>query len=97
MRSMRHLSRVRSYTRTERVWRQRIDYDTGEVVGRYRKVTRRVDHLAGRRKGFLVVNNGPQLAEQLTRHVRQARGLELPMHGPLTQRQARILELRSRR
>lgn len=94
-RAMRHLSRVRSYTRTERVWRWRINYETGEVRGHWRRVTRRVDHLSGRSKGFLVVNNGPQLAEQITRHVVERRTVPI-VYGPLTARQSRILELRAR-
>lgn len=93
---MRKLSKVRSYTRRERVWRWRIDHATGEVRGHWRHVTRRVDHLAGRSKGFLVVNNGPLVAEQITRHVLDRRGAGGVVYGPLTARQARILELRAR-
>lgn len=96
MRLMRGISRGQSYVRTERVWRQSVDYETGEVRGRYRKVSRRVDYLAGRSKGFLIVNDGPKAAEQITRHVLAVRNAGAVVYGPLTARQARILELRAR-
>lgn len=95
-RAMRRLSRARSYTRPEKVWRQSIDYDTGEVRGRFRKVTRRVDPLAGRSKGFLIVNDGPTLAAAITEHVLQRQTGPAVAYGPLTRRQARIQELRER-
>ena len=50
------------------VWRRRIDYQTGEVVYRKRKVKRRVRRLTGN-GGFLMVNNGPAIAKPLARAI----------------------------
>lgn len=54
---------------TVEVWRRRIDYQTGEVRYRKRKVKRRVRRLTGR-GGFLMVNNGPAIAAELARAVK---------------------------
>ncbi len=93
---MRGISRSKSYARTEKVWREKIDYETGEIHGRYRKVTRRVDHLAGRSKGFLIVNDGPATASAISRYVAERTSSQLAFVGPLSARQTRILELRER-
>lgn len=95
-RALRHLSRSRSYMRTEKVWREKVNYETGEVHGKYRNVKRRYDVLGGRSKGYLVVNDGPAVASQISRYlVRQQLGCGAAL-GPLTERQARIIELRDR-
>lgn len=82
--------------RTEKVWREKVNYETGEVHGKYRNVKRRYDVLGGRSKGYLVVNDGPAVASQISRYlVRQQLGCGAAL-GPLTERQARIIELRDR-
>lgn len=54
-------------------WRRRIDPDTGEVRYRKRKVRRPVKRLRGG-GGFLMVNNGPQIAAELARALVVCRG-----------------------
>lgn len=61
------------------VWRRRIDYQTGEVVYRRRRATRPVRRFTGK-GGFLIVNNGPQVAAELARAL-QVCGAERTFHA----------------
>lgn len=67
MRHLRKLARSRSYVKKVTVERWSVDYETGVVKVRQRKVNRRSHYLRGQRAGFLVVNDGPAAARDIAR------------------------------
>lgn len=67
MRHLRKLARSRSFVKKATVERWSIDYETGVVKVRQRKVNRRFSYLRGQRAGFLVVNDGPAAARDIAR------------------------------
>lgn len=67
MRHLRKLARSQSYVRKTEVVRLSIDYQTGEVKMRKRKVNRRHQYLANQTHGYLAVNDGVEAARDISR------------------------------
>ena len=67
MRHLRRLARSRAFVRQVTVPRMSVDYDSGEVKVRRRKVRRRYAYRIGNGGGFLTVNDGPAAARDIGR------------------------------
>jgi hypothetical protein len=86
-RHMRKLAERQSYVRKTTVYRNEIDYQTGEIKTRKRKVNRRVRWMNGQ-AGFISVpdgeNSGREIARLLNWHGKQGASPDVaqPQYGP---------------